>query len=71
MHFAHNRTLAPLTFLTVVLFSWLSFRYYEQPIIAWGKRKAAGLQMPRRISQDAPSITLAHTTASDIPVTTN
>jgi len=42
-NFAHNRTLAPLTFCSVALISWLSYRFYELPIITWGKRAAAQL----------------------------
>jgi len=48
LHWRHNRTLAPLTFLVVVGLSWLSFRYYEQPLIAWGRRKARALQATRQ-----------------------
>lgn len=47
LHWRHNRTLAPLTFLVVVGLSWLSFRYYEQPLIAWGRGKARALQATR------------------------
>jgi peptidoglycan/LPS O-acetylase OafA/YrhL len=40
-HFAHYRTLAPLGFIAIAAFSWVSFRFYEQPFIALGKRLAA------------------------------
>jgi peptidoglycan/LPS O-acetylase OafA/YrhL len=45
-HFVHYRTLAPLGFVAIAAFSWLSFRYYEQPFIVWGKKFAARIQMP-------------------------
>jgi peptidoglycan/LPS O-acetylase OafA/YrhL len=45
LNFVHYRTLAPLGFVGVTIFSWLSFRYYEQPFIAWGKKVAARLQV--------------------------
>ncbi|WP_446742685.1 acyltransferase family protein [Silvibacterium acidisoli] len=40
IQYRHLRTLSPLTFAAVTIFSWLSFRFYEQPIIAWGKNLA-------------------------------
>ena len=45
LNFTHYRTLAPLGFVGVAAFSWLSFRYYERPFITWGKRVAERLQM--------------------------
>jgi peptidoglycan/LPS O-acetylase OafA/YrhL len=51
LHFHHNRILAPLTLLALILVSWLSFRFYEQPLISWGRKKASSL---RRASQPAP-----------------
>jgi peptidoglycan/LPS O-acetylase OafA/YrhL len=39
----HIHRLAGLALLPVVAFSWLSFKFYEQPIINWGKRRAAQL----------------------------
>jgi peptidoglycan/LPS O-acetylase OafA/YrhL len=47
IHFYHNRILAPFTLLAVILFSWLSFRFYEQPITSWGRRRARTLQLMR------------------------
>jgi len=43
MNFVHYRTLSPLAFVGIAGFSWLSFRFYEQPFIAWGKKIAANL----------------------------
>jgi peptidoglycan/LPS O-acetylase OafA/YrhL len=40
LHYPHLRSLSPLTFAAVTIFSWLSFRFYEQPLIAWGKNMA-------------------------------
>lgn len=45
LHWRHNRTLAPLTFLVVVGLSWLSFRFYEHPLIVWGRGKARALKL--------------------------
>jgi peptidoglycan/LPS O-acetylase OafA/YrhL len=39
----HLHRLAVLSLLPVVAFSWLSFRFYERPIIRWGRRRAAQL----------------------------
>jgi peptidoglycan/LPS O-acetylase OafA/YrhL len=39
--FYHQRTMAPLTIGVTVALSWLSYRYYEQPMIRWGRRTAA------------------------------
>jgi peptidoglycan/LPS O-acetylase OafA/YrhL len=39
--FYHQRTMAPVTIAAIVAISWLSFRFYEQPIIRWGRYKAA------------------------------
>jgi peptidoglycan/LPS O-acetylase OafA/YrhL len=45
LNFVHYRTLAPFGFIAVMIFSWLSFRYYEQPFISWGKKIAARTQV--------------------------
>ncbi len=45
LKFVHYRTLSPLAFVIIAAFSWLSFRYYEQPFIAWGKKIATRLQI--------------------------
>ncbi|HEY6413237.1 MAG TPA: acyltransferase [Edaphobacter sp.] len=39
--FYHQRTMAPLTIGVTVAVSWVSYRYYEQPMIRWGRRRAA------------------------------
>jgi len=39
--FYHQRTMAPVTIAAIVAISWLSFRFYEQPIVRWGRHKAA------------------------------
>lgn len=51
IHFHHNRTLAPATFLAVVIFSGLSFRFYEGPITAWGRRRSRSLQLAKGNTQ--------------------
>jgi peptidoglycan/LPS O-acetylase OafA/YrhL len=48
VHYSHNRVLAPFAFAAVVGFSWLSFRYYEQPVISWGKQAAGSLQASKK-----------------------
>jgi peptidoglycan/LPS O-acetylase OafA/YrhL len=37
----HPARLAILSVLPVTALSWLSFRFYEEPLIKWGRRKAA------------------------------
>jgi peptidoglycan/LPS O-acetylase OafA/YrhL len=44
----HLHRLAGLALVPVVIFSWLSFKFYEQPIINWGKRRAAHLSTSSR-----------------------
>jgi peptidoglycan/LPS O-acetylase OafA/YrhL len=39
--FYHQRTMAPVTIAVTLAVSWLSYRLYEQPIIRWGRDKAA------------------------------
>jgi peptidoglycan/LPS O-acetylase OafA/YrhL len=57
LHFVHYRTLAPFGFVGIAFFSWLSFRYYEKPFIAWGKKVADRLQMSRTAELQKPSLT--------------
>lgn len=51
----HVHRLAGFALLPVVAFSWLSFRFYEQPIIRWGKRRAVRLSTSSRAPELASS----------------
>ncbi len=42
--YPHRHRLSPITLAIAVLVSWLSFRFYEKPIISWGHRKASELK---------------------------
>jgi peptidoglycan/LPS O-acetylase OafA/YrhL len=55
--FYHQRIFAPVTLLIVVTLSWLSFRFFEQPIIRWGRRSAENPKVVVQASKDyfAPS----------------
>jgi peptidoglycan/LPS O-acetylase OafA/YrhL len=44
----HLQRLAGASLLLVVGFSWLSFKFYEEPIMNWGRRRAAYLSMSSR-----------------------
>jgi peptidoglycan/LPS O-acetylase OafA/YrhL len=46
----HFKELAPLAFVLTLAFSWASFRWWETPIIAWGRRKMRGEQQDRSLS---------------------
>jgi peptidoglycan/LPS O-acetylase OafA/YrhL len=63
LNFVHYRTLAPLAFAGATIFSWLSFRYYEQPFIKLGKTIAARIQRSSRKelqSRSLPDSALPH-----------
>ena len=36
----HDKLTAPFALLTTILMAWLSFHFYEKPIIAWGRKLA-------------------------------
>ncbi len=42
--YPYRHRLSPITFALSVAVSWLSFRFYEKPIMKWGHRKASELQ---------------------------
>lgn len=61
IHFFHQRIAAPITIAVAVGISWLSFRYYEQPLIKWGRSTALSLK-DRLVDEKylgAPKITAA------------
>jgi peptidoglycan/LPS O-acetylase OafA/YrhL len=41
----HIRHIIPLTVIPITVASWLSFRFYETPIILWGRRKAREVRL--------------------------
>jgi peptidoglycan/LPS O-acetylase OafA/YrhL len=41
----HVQRLIPLTLIPIVAASWLSFRFYETPLIRWGRKKARALEV--------------------------
>lgn len=41
LNFNHMRTVLPLTAAVIMLVSWVSYRFYELPIMRWGKHVAA------------------------------
>lgn len=41
----HPARLIPFTLIPITLFSWLSYRFYETPIIRWGRKKAHELEL--------------------------
>jgi peptidoglycan/LPS O-acetylase OafA/YrhL len=45
--FYHQRTMAPLTIAVTLAASWLSYRFYEQPMIRWGRHMAAEHRKPQ------------------------
>jgi peptidoglycan/LPS O-acetylase OafA/YrhL len=51
----HLHRLAGLALLPVVAFSWLSFRFYEQPIINLGRRRAERLNTSSQIPEFSSS----------------
>lgn len=65
LHFVHYRTLAPVAFAGVAAFSWLSFRYYESPFIAWGKKIGARLQAPTAAEKQNASLLNAGVPAAE------
>ena len=52
IHFHHLRVLSPIAMLILIAFSWASFRFCEKPIMQWGHRKAARLNL-----QEQPAYT--------------
>jgi peptidoglycan/LPS O-acetylase OafA/YrhL len=48
----HIRRLIPLTLIPITIFSWLSFRFYETPIIRWGRRRAHKIQMASNLIEN-------------------
>lgn len=42
--YSHRHRAAPITVAISVMISWLSFKFYEKPIMNWGHRRAAGLR---------------------------
>ena len=52
----HAQRLAGAALPLIVAFSWLSFKFYEQPIINWGRRRAAHLSMSSRKPEYSPSL---------------
>lgn len=43
LHFNHFARLLPLTFAVSYVFAWVSFRFYERHVTAWGQRLAQKL----------------------------
>ena len=62
IHFDHMRTVLPFTLAASLLLSWLSYTYWEQPIMQWGQRKARALRpaaprkQPVRLSTPAGDV---------------
>ena len=48
--YPHRHRLAPITFALSILVSWLSYTFYEKPIMKWGHSKAHELN-PKRLPQ--------------------
>jgi peptidoglycan/LPS O-acetylase OafA/YrhL len=62
----YDMHILPYTAAITVAVSWLSFRYYENPIIRWGhsittpeKRGTATDTLPQRTEQNAPHLQTA------------
>lgn len=42
--FYHQKTMAPIVLAITVALSWLSYKFYEQPLIRWGRSRARATQ---------------------------
>ena len=48
IHFDHMRTVLPITAAVTLLLSWLSYKYWEKPILRWGHQEAIALRTSQR-----------------------